>query len=67
MFSAEGGWTLDSFVDEVAGLVKLSIYRSSPSVSSAGQIANLSFLVSQLAPLGETPTRPERLREHSAF
>ncbi len=35
MFLNEGGWTIDTFVDESIGLAKLSMYRVDPSTSTA--------------------------------
>ncbi len=55
MFASEGGWTIDTLVDDAAGTARISIYRSSPSTSVAGQIANVAFGVRPSAPAGTTP------------
>ncbi|MDZ4850521.1 MAG: VCBS domain-containing protein [Pirellulaceae bacterium] len=54
-FITESGWTLDSFVDDGQGKVRLSIYRATPSTSASGQIANIGFAVKATAQLGVSP------------
>jgi parallel beta-helix repeat protein len=46
MFDAEDNWNLTTYVDEAAGTIDLSFYRSDASVSTAGEIASLSLDVS---------------------
>ncbi len=55
MFATEAGWTIDSYTDDATGLARLSIYRSTPSDSTQGQIATLAFHVDANAPVGESP------------
>jgi hypothetical protein len=56
MFASEGGWTLDTFVDESGptGSVTLSFYRIGDSTSTAGQVANLAFLLKNTVTDGTT-------------
>jgi VCBS repeat-containing protein len=55
MFLTEGGWSIDSFVDDTNGKLRIAIYRASPSTSSAGAIANVPFSVKPNAAFGVTP------------
>ena len=54
MFLAEGGWTVDSFVDDATGKLRIALYRASPSTSTAGVVANVPFAVKANATLGES-------------
>ncbi len=55
MFASEGGWAMDTLVEESAGRIKLSLYRATPSTSSSGQIANLELAIKPLTPAGLYP------------
>ncbi|HEY6565137.1 MAG TPA: cohesin domain-containing protein, partial [Pirellulaceae bacterium] len=55
IFAMEGGWTLDSYVDETTGFAALSYYRIGDSTSGAGEIGNFNYYISPLAPVGVTP------------
>ncbi|MEQ1829074.1 MAG: PKD domain-containing protein, partial [Pirellula sp.] len=52
MFASESGWTIDSYVDDAMGKIRVAMYRSSPSVSTANVIANIPFTVKPNAPFG---------------
>ncbi|MFO0789325.1 MAG: right-handed parallel beta-helix repeat-containing protein [Pirellulales bacterium] len=55
MFASEGGWSLDTYVDDSTGHIGLSFYRIGNSTSGAGQIADIAFTVSPSASGGATP------------
>ncbi|MEQ1828577.1 MAG: LamG-like jellyroll fold domain-containing protein, partial [Pirellula sp.] len=55
IFLSEAGWTIDSFVDDAMGKVRVAMYRAAPSSSTSGVIANIPFVVKPNAPFGVSP------------
>jgi hypothetical protein len=67
IFTAAGGWTISSYVDQSLGVARLGFYRAQPMPDVAGDFATLNFNVAPDAPAGTAPITTGGLEHDGRF